>query len=79
VRCCSSVAPATTGVRDDGSHGQVPDGLRFDVRAPLSPGFARPVVVVTDRVRAEHLGQVAITDNQDSVQVTGQVPIVCPI
>jgi hypothetical protein len=38
------------GFSADGSQvGHVPDGMRFDVRGPLSPGLVRPVTVVVDQ------------------------------
>ncbi len=53
------------GFSADGSQiGHVPDGLRFDVRGPLSPGLVRPVAVVVDQVLAEHQGKVALAEDQ---------------
>jgi hypothetical protein len=57
------------GFSADGSQvGHVPDGMRFDVRGPLSPGLVRPVTVVVDQVLAEHQGQVALAEDQGPVQ-----------
>jgi len=48
--------------------GHVPDGLRLDVRGPLSPGLVRPVAVVMDRVLADHQVQVPSAEDQDPIQ-----------
>ena len=57
------------GFSMDGSRvSYVPDGLRLDVGRPLLPGLVRPVAVVMDHLLADHLGQVALAEDQDPVQ-----------
>src|SRR5438034_7856946 len=63
------------GFSADGSQVcHVPDGMRFDVRGPLSPGLVRPVTVVVDQVLAEHQGQVALAEDQGPVQQLAEGP-----
>jgi hypothetical protein len=64
----SLISPVTTASADGSQVGYVPDGLRFDVWGPLTPGLVRPVAVVMDQVLAEHQGQVTLAEDQDPVQ-----------
>jgi hypothetical protein len=67
--------------RDDGFSadgpqvGHVPDGLRLYVRGPLLPRLVRPVAVVMFHVLAKHQSQVALAEDQGTVQ---QLAAECP-
>jgi hypothetical protein len=53
--------------RTDRGSATSPDGLRFDVRGPLTPGLVRPVAVVMGQVLAAQV-QVALAADQGPVQ-----------